>query len=154
MGWTSCDNWTTKQSVCAAILQDNAQYLVKHKCVGNELWTVLRDDSGMLILVVYILEKHGGTYSYKDLAESSHPYYYNCPQEFVDMVPASNPEWRNARFAYLAAKAHRKTLKARIQVGDSVTLSNGWTLTVDSLKPFTGIDSNGKRWRIPAKMLA
>lgn len=37
-------------------------------------------------------------WGYKDMEESMHPYYYSCPQKYLDMVPldkfGGNVEWR------------------------------------------------------------
>lgn len=157
MGWTSASEWTTKAAIVADILKDRT--IAAHACKGNQLWVVCNNTSDPTypekVLVVFLLEKHGGVYAYKDMSEDMGPYCYDCPDWLLAMVPetsAAEP-WRKARLRYLAGKAASKAFKASLQVGASVALANGWTLRIVSLKPLTGADASGKVWRIPARML-
>lgn len=45
-----------------------------------------------------LIRYHSGDWGYKDMEESMHPYYYSCPQKYLDLVPldkyGGNVEWR------------------------------------------------------------
>ena len=45
-----------------------------------------------------LIRYHSGEWGYKDMDESMHPYYYSCPQKYLDLVPleqyGGNAEWR------------------------------------------------------------
>ncbi len=44
-----------------------------------------------------LMQRSGGDWGYKDLDESCGPYYYNCPEKYLNMVPeVANQEWRDA----------------------------------------------------------
>lgn len=54
-------------------------------------------------------------WGYKDMEESMHPYYYSCPQKYLDLVPleqfGGNAEWRAQvieSHSKRKAKHHRK----------------------------------------------
>ena len=46
--------------------------------------------------LLYFNKRHDG-WGYKDMEESMHPYYYSCPQKYLDLVPldvfGGNAEW-------------------------------------------------------------
>lgn len=50
-----------------------------------------------------LLRCTGGEWGYKDMEESMHPYYYNCPMKYLSMTPVECPEWREGVQEY-----HRK----------------------------------------------
>ncbi len=54
-------------------------------------------------------------WGYKNLDESSHPYYYSCPLKYLDMVPVACEKWREGVRKYheqrAALRAARKALK-------------------------------------------
>lgn len=157
MGRTSCDKWLTKQDVVNDILLDYNPYIKDYKLNGKELWAIMEpqktDTQQTNFLEVFVLEKSNGVWGYKNMDESMGPYYYNCPQAFIDMVPVANQEWRDQRVKWLADKTKTKTLKNSINVGDTVKLTNGWELEVKSLVPFVGENADGTKYRIPKKML-
>ena len=45
-----------------------------------------------------LIRCHGGDWGYKDMQEAEHPYYYSCPQKYLDLVPieqyGGHPDWR------------------------------------------------------------
>lgn len=94
MGWTSCDSWTTKKAIREDILADH-KTIVAHKASKSGLWAVLPDGSdGQLVLVLFLIQRRGKVYGYKDMSENMHPFFYDCPAELVAMAPApGRPSW-------------------------------------------------------------
>lgn len=93
MGWTSSNKWKTKTDIINAIVNEHCR-IRTFQLRGNELWTVqnVGNDS---IIVLYLLEKEGKVWAYKDIDESMGPCYYKCPIEFLDCASEKNVEWRN-----------------------------------------------------------
>tara|TARA_R110000868_G_scaffold93619_1_gene258983 strand:- start:33731 stop:34159 length:429 start_codon:yes stop_codon:yes gene_type:complete len=46
-----------------------------------------------------LIRCHAGDWGYKDMQEAEHPYYYSCPQKYLDLVPieqyGGHAEWRD-----------------------------------------------------------
>jgi hypothetical protein len=101
MGWTSSRKWKTKSDIVEAILEEHGS-ITAHKLVGDELWTV-QDIGDDIIIVLYLFEREGMIWAYKDMGESCGPFYYRCPLEFLDCASEKNIEWRNS-VRELAAK--------------------------------------------------
>ena len=90
-------------------------------------------------LVVYLLQRSGGDWGYKDIEESMGPYYYDCPVSYLDAAtePTSDSarEWRAEVRAQAAVRASKKPRKGET-----------WTLVgcripqvkITSLKPLRG----------------
>ena len=61
-----------------------------------------------------LIRCHGGDWGYKDMQEAEHPYYYSCPQKYLDLVPieqyGGNAEWR-----FQVRLHHQKQLEKRRQ---------------------------------------
>lgn len=51
-------------------------------------------------------------WGYKDMEESMHPYYYSCPQRYIDLVPleqfGGNAKWREQ-----VVEHHRQSVEKR-----------------------------------------
>ena len=161
MGWTSSSYWTHKQDVVNAILADYKASIITYKVNGNEMWAVMNGafDTNPPIpyLAVFVLEKSQGMWAYKEMDESMHPYYYNCPDAFL-LVPVANEAWRAARLEWLKKQTAQKALKNSIKVGEVITLTNGWMMEIANTRPFLGrrvIDGliSSQVYRIPKKML-
>ena len=43
---------------------------------------------------VFLIERQGNRHWYKGLGEAVHPYYYDCPLEFLAVAPVANASWR------------------------------------------------------------
>ena len=81
-------------------------YRYERRCLaksvrGNTLWTVeevTRHKNPVEVtrhIGCYLLaSERGFGYGYKAMSEDVHPYYYDCPLKFFDMVPVANQEWR------------------------------------------------------------
>lgn len=79
---------------------DSATYkCIAHKLCGSVLWCVWElkifknsEEVDSLREIICNLLDHG--HGYKAMAEMCHPYFYNCPLEFLDMVPVKSGKWR------------------------------------------------------------
>lgn len=143
MGWTYSHVITEKAAMVANRIAawssrrevDGKQVVVSGTCLahsvrGKCLWTVWEvksisvDGNELPVVRRFIgldLLSKDGTYGYKDMDESVHPYYYDCPLKFLDMVPeVASQEWRDGVRAYHA----KRSAKAKIAVGDTVKLVN------------------------------
>lgn len=69
---------------------------------GNIIWAVCQDNNGLCI-VCFLLRKGQNGWGYKGIPEKHGPFYYNCPVEYLDMVPTVNFEWRAEVIKYHAA---------------------------------------------------
>jgi hypothetical protein len=106
MGWHSDYNWKSKKDVVASSLQPgrfNGLNVIAHKSTRSGLWMVVENpDTGLRGIAFDLIERRDGTYWVKEMAESDGPYYYDCPEKFLTMVPpiASkafmyNNQWRS-----------------------------------------------------------
>ena len=144
--------------------------VLAHKVVGNELWMVVRatrefaesetapvtDTKVDTFIALDLLDRSEGRWGYKDMAESSHPYYYGCPLKYLDMAPEECPEWRAELRKVHAATAAKRTLAKSVAVGDTLVLVEGCnpaSLEVVSASPLRGKDANGTVYKVPRKMI-
>jgi hypothetical protein len=60
------------------------------------LWTVWEHtkDGWRFIGCDLLRPKPNFGWGYKDMCESSGPYYWSCPIEYLEMAPEANPGWR------------------------------------------------------------
>lgn len=66
-----------------------------HEQGGVILWAVWANpDTKRQMIVCHLLQPGHGGWGHKDLAESSGPYFYSCPERFLDLAPEANPAWR------------------------------------------------------------
>ena len=91
---------------------------LKHCTKGNVLWTIREvTDTQAGTTFRYIgcdlLQcQRGYGWGYKDLCESSHPYYYTCPLTYLDAVPVANQAWRQCVRDYHAKQSRRLVVGA------------------------------------------
>jgi hypothetical protein len=87
---------------------------VARSVVGNHLWYVIEhtrkdDDSKERFIALSLLGYNKGCgWGSKDMAEESHPYYYDCPLKFLDMAPPASEEWREKVRVYHEKKRERR----------------------------------------------
>ncbi len=165
MGWLFFDNYTKTDLVKRLIRkEENDQRIyktLKHSIRGSVLWTVRTvsfKESGEVItmIVCYLLErsvKNAGkkkivSWGYKDMDESSHPYYYSCPISYFKDAPVACQEWRDKVYDY-----HRK-MNCTLNIGDKLLLDSCAIPFVEVLQvsPLIGIYS-GKRYRVSRKLI-
>lgn len=145
---------------------------IAHSLVGNHLWAAyqrkpdapLEYDFGHRqapvperIICLYLLEKSHDDdgWGYKAMDESSHPYYYDCPLKYLDMVPDpgdSATEWRKGVRQFHDQKRDRKNLTKNIRAGMRLKLIDGCKpayVTVLFTRPkLIGEDDNRIRYKI------
>ena len=172
MGWTF--GYETKPELKARL----TARALHHRTVGNHLWTV-EEFEGTPFIALYLLRTERGRAGYKDMTESMHPYYYDCPLSLLDKAPAASKEWRDKVLCYhLEKKAEKareisrkgKEGKDRVKVlavvgaghkavrcGDTVELHERFKprkLRVVSTKPLCGEDEYGNRYRFGPRHIA
>jgi len=162
MGWTSSYDWRTRKDV-ADHLKDGREVGPTTKILGtgssgNELWLVL-ETNGRRDIVLYLLGKCGSEWGYKDMDETMHPYFYNCPLKLLKLAPERCPEWRAKVHANHAKKREeaktRRALKKALKVGATLRLRDGCSpseLTIISLDPLRA-EYLGGTYRIGPKTL-
>jgi len=113
MGWTSCETWKRQGDVVKALLKERtATWLmmngvwVKDECLSHTvttrgMWSVWerahlsRLDARVERFITFdLMERTPHGWAYKDMDEMVHPYYYDCPLEYLDMAPVACEEWR------------------------------------------------------------
>jgi hypothetical protein len=104
-------------------------------------------------IAVYLLQRSEGSWGYKDMDESMHPYYYDCPVSYLDEAdePTSDGarEWRAEVRRLAAERASKKPKKGET-----------WTLVgcripevkITSLKPLRGTHG-GTLYKIKRRLL-
>jgi hypothetical protein len=154
MGWDFVLSCKKKKDMVEHIRKNYS--ISDYNVSGDEMWVIMinRDNT---TLAVFLLQKDGNCWGFKNVSESEGPFYYDCPNSLISKVPCPDnqyaKEWRTRRLAYLAEKHATLSFKRQLQVGCRVKLANGWIVTVESLKPFEGRNADGKLIRIPKKML-
>jgi hypothetical protein len=149
MGWTRLDNAPDKNQVIEECINSPpGKTCLKHALYGNELWTVWQEDTGNKYIILFLLEKYKGSWGYKDMSESQHPFYYKCPVAYLDECPVENQQWRNVVITLHKERQNNRANLAKIKVGMYVTLrdSNPNVFRVSNIKPLQGysIGDNGK----------
>ncbi len=120
MGWTIGRH--TREELIEELLGPRHHETVAHTVIDNRLWCVkryLRDGQERKYIALFLLEAFGAhEYGYKDMDETVHPYYYDCPLEFLQQVESYPPmgsgaDWRACVRAFHAG-ASPAALRARL----------------------------------------
>jgi len=101
MGWSF--GWHSKSELVSMLNEPFGDTRTITHCVrGNMYWAVRqKGDSKYIACAIISSENH--SWGYKAMDELMHPYYYNCPLGYLDMVPEQNAEWRRKVREYFAA---------------------------------------------------
>jgi len=110
MGWTY-PHGATRRQIIEELTPEERSYgesvgggffrTLRHCCRGNVLYalheSVKGDGSSWKWIGVYLLQRDNrdGSWGYKDMDESMHPYYYNCPVSYLDA--ADEPTTQDAK---------------------------------------------------------
>lgn len=104
MGWDFTKDATRADVIADRIRDwDNATHAgrtLRHCAKGNVLWTVREltyKATGKVERFIgcdLLKQQRGYGWGYKDMEEASHPYYYSCPLDYLEAVPAECEEWR------------------------------------------------------------
>lgn len=89
---------------------------------GSVMYALIKNPSGDIFNVVFLLKQMKGEFGYKDMDESMNPYYYDCPKSYLEAATVEDKSgWR--------AKCYeRQALKKRISHlpnGTIIELING-----------------------------
>lgn len=144
MGWNFYYNLTDKNQIVKELT--NNEGFLKKAIYGNELWT-LWSRSDKKIIILYLLARKNNNWGYKDISESEHPYYYQCPLSFLKEAEEVNKEWRDKVIEYNKTQSNKRKMLNEIKIGYKVKLkdSNPSEFIVLSITPFIGrsiIDNN------------
>jgi hypothetical protein len=145
MGWLFTQGQTRSELIKRRTEIGENYTLIKHTTRGNVLWSVwkYKQQSGKEITFIgcdLMQVQRGYGWGYKDMDESSHPYYYSCPLSFLAIAPVVNEEWRKGVGLY-----HKK-----YTIGEKIELkrSDIPTLTIISTKPLCGTTEGGFTYRL------
>jgi hypothetical protein len=164
MGWLFPHTTSTKKSLVDMIRQDwtmGGHTIHATKSVGKGLWVLATPKNlDKPVIFFYLMEK-AGTWGYKDLSEEEHPYYYDCPIDWLDKAPVLSQPWRDGVHANLKKKIELKEAAKKIVANKTYKVNGSWKfqgypltqLYVTSLKPCRGV-VNGWTTKISKKLLA
>jgi hypothetical protein len=123
MGWLG--GYDSIQEIKEQVLRDNRNdgyKVIDHASTsyGKHLWVAFQHPKGYKFIAIYLIEKRGGSYAYKDMDESMGPVVCDCPIRLLDQVPMPEggyaKEWRERVYAHHAKR------RAKFSVGDSVLI--------------------------------
>ena len=102
---------------------------------GNRLWSVVErtesnqcfEISKIRYIMLHLLAKDRGNWGYKSFDEHSHPYYYDCPVNFLKLAPYDKTEdssgnsgkWREAVINLVSKE---KKNKIELKVGMKIVI--------------------------------
>lgn len=159
MGWDFGKGQTRDELIKSLTTSFTSPEGIYNKCLKfhcsswNVLWSVWeitqpdQTESRFIYCDLLKLEKDYG-WGHKSMCEAEWPYYYNCPLEFLALVPiVASQEWRTYVLAF-----HSKKLR-KFEVGQVIELEgrkqNG-PFEVIKLKPFLGREiSTNRVYRLP-----
>ncbi|MGH7429029.1 MAG: hypothetical protein ACREJ4_11845 [Candidatus Methylomirabilaceae bacterium] len=159
MGWLFTYN-STKQDLIRARTAPWETELARGEilayCVrGNGLWKVVEvedqrtgEKERYIALDRLAYDKGSRGWGYKDLYESDHPYYYDCPLGYLAQVPVECEKGREG------VQAQHARIHRRIEIGQRIALSGSripWVRIV-SVRPLRG-EYRGTVHRLPRALL-
>jgi len=173
MGWLYLYECDTKASIREHILRDltsdnehGTRRVLKHRTVGNHLWLAYEsvpkspEYKPVRCVVLCLLAKDKGHWGYKDMDETMHPYFYDCPNAIVEATGPTTHEqalkWRAKVDEYHAQKKAKRELFKKVKVGVVVELKGCTpnTFRVSNLAPFQGYEvTTGRLYRLKKSKL-
>ncbi|CAM3302068.1 MULTISPECIES: hypothetical protein [Yersinia] len=109
MGWLF-SHCSRRELIAALIQTDGTEHYqhvtLAHALRGNVLWSVVqstpKDPAKVARTVIHctLMQGSGGSWGYKAMDESVHPYYYSCPKGYLTMAPEVCSEWREKVLAH------------------------------------------------------
>ena len=133
---------------------------LKHCCRGNVLYAVHEstpaEGPSRKWIGLYLLQRDGDLWGYKDMDETMGPYYYHCPLSYLDLAdaPANEyaAEWRAIVRQEAAKKAAQQAKKP--QPGETWGLVNCRIphVRIRSVKPLRG-SYQGSTYKLKKKQL-
>ena len=156
MGYDGRYSWTSAKDVKESLVKEwkeSDNYLLIDRVThgGRHLWVGLVGKDGVGVVVLHLIEKHGGCWMQKVMDETMHPYYYDCPLSVLDAVgPASNEsaeKWREGVLSY-----HEK-LNQTFEEGEKIKIYGKDYTVVSQIKKGTYgvVNDQGKRFKATTK---
>lgn len=158
MGWTFTKDATRADIIAERIEPSSndthAGQTLRHCLKGNVLWTV----RAIIDKSTHRVERYIGCdllrcergygWGYKDMCESSGPFYYSCPLDYLAMVPVECESWRERVRAYHAKQ------KRKLRIGTTYRLIGRTVPHVEivRLRPLLG-RHNGCTYRVPKSII-
>jgi len=85
--------------------------MIANRVVGNHFWSVVELESGQRFVCLDLMAsggRQGLGWGHKDMDESMHPYYFDCPLSLLDIAgPTNNPASQAWREQVLKHHANR-----------------------------------------------
>lgn len=157
MGWDGCYDWKKKADAKMAAIRDLGG-VEAAKMAGGALYCV---KNGAIFVVIFEAAKHEGEryWNYKVMDETMYPYYFDCPETVLKAAgepPTEKAaEWREHCRTHQATIARRKELYDIIEVGDVVTLAEGYKpnelKVVEVGKKVLARAATGRLYAVPKK---
>ena len=101
MGWFGEDSWKTAQDVKQHLVREYSREglrVLAHGGSGSEFYMAIERDGMKSGVLLCLIERYDGAYSYKPIHESMGPYYYGCPEKVIraagEPPNESAREWR------------------------------------------------------------
>jgi hypothetical protein len=151
MGWLF--GWRERADMIHHLTRTNGVQTVRHCTVGNHLWAIQEytkkgESTPTRFIALYLMQRHGGDWGYKDLCESEHPYYYTCPLAYLELAPEANAEWR------AKVREHHTKRNRTLAPGQKITLYGKPYEVVSKLGPKSYlIHGGGQQYKITARHL-
>ena len=150
MGWST--GWQDWKSLERDLVDYGGRRIIVAKKLVNlrHFWSVVEDViTKERFIRLDLIRTVRSDFGYKDLCESMHPYVYDCPLEFLDLVPqVASEEWRKGVQEYQAKR------KITYNIGQEVNLVGCKIpkVTIISTKPLRG-EYNGIIYSISKKLI-
>lgn len=99
---------------------------------GRHLWVVFQHPKGYKFIGLFLIERRGGDYAYKDMDESCGPVACDCPIRFLEEVPLPEggyaKEWRERVYAHHAKR------RQKFAIGDEVLIYGKRYRIIDTVR--------------------
>lgn len=113
-------NWRYKAEVVAEQTRPGrfgeGSRVIASKAVTRGLWAVWEVRPGeVFIAFELIARRSAGRHSVKSMTEMEGPYYYDCPESFLDLVTVEvNHEWREKVRGYWLERPRRQKTSGQL----------------------------------------
>jgi len=104
MGWIYLPN-TSRKDLIEELTdpRETMAHTLVREDTAEVLWAVLRtSENASPIIVGSLLKCSGDGWGHRDMAERTHPHYYSCPLQYLELAPPTCPDWREAVRRYHA----------------------------------------------------
>ena len=151
MGWLFPYHTTTKEILVQDLIRpsrltESAPWTLQaHSLRDSRLWLLYRHKTKPMHLIgldLIAYDKTSGTYGHKDMDESVHPYYYDCPKSWLKIVAGEEAPSEGSQKWRDTARAQQAKPKAPEPESGRVITCNGQQYTLLEKIPRT------RQWRV------